>query len=76
MRTHLRAFLKEEEGQVIVEYILMITVALAIVGTLGFAFRRIYQFLHQLMACEITAPCPHCPAEESVKNQIVQGVCR
>lgn len=64
-----------EQGQVLLEYILMIAVALGILAILGAGFTRIRDHLWQQMSCEVAAPCPGCPPPESVRNQLTNA-CR
>lgn len=66
----------DSKGQVLVEYILMIALALSLMGFIGYSFRRITSFVWQQMTCEIAAPCPHCPSDPSIKNRLYPGACK
>ncbi len=62
-------------GQAIVEYLLMIVVALALLSVIGIAFRKIVAHLWQQMTCEVSAACYNCPPEDQIRNKIA-GSCR
>ena len=65
-----------QSGQALIEYILMLTVALGLVTSMTFTFRRVAQTLWQQMTCEVSAACPACPPAETVANRLVPGACR
>ena len=67
---------RNESGQAIVEYIVVISIALMITGILAVGFSRIYQFLWKKMVCEVAAGCPTCPAPQEVKDMKFPGNCR
>lgn len=69
----MRRFLSDEDGQAIVEYLLMLMVAISIVAILASGVRRIVLGLWQVMACEISAACPHCPPPEEVVGKIASN---
>jgi hypothetical protein len=66
-------------GQAVIEYILMVMVALTIVSALSYGMKRVLLHVWMQMACEITAPCPHCqkpPELKATANQVAPGSCR
>lgn len=70
---------RSESGQAIVEYLLMVMVALSVAATLAFGFRKAFFRMWMQMACEITAPCPHCQAPPEIRgsaNKVAPGTCR
>jgi hypothetical protein len=70
---------KRTAGQAVIEYMLMILVALSVAGLLGFGFRKIFFKVWMQMACEVTAPCPHCAAPAPIKavaNRMAAKSCR
>ena len=70
---------KRKSGQAVIEYMLMILIALSIAGALGFGFRKLFFKIWLPMACEVTAPCPHCAAPSELKavaNKISSGACK
>lgn len=58
---------RDEEGQAIVEYLLMVSVTVIAVGALGIGFRKTLFALWQAFAKDITAACPGCPADPSIR---------
>lgn len=60
---------RDEEGQAIVEYLLMVSVTVMSVGVLGFGFRKTLFRLWQTFAQDITAACPGCPPDPSIRLQ-------
>ncbi|MCC7441377.1 MAG: hypothetical protein IT285_07080 [Bdellovibrionales bacterium] len=69
----MNAFLKDEGGQAIVEYVVMLGVTVTIVGTLAQGLRAIILVLWQTMTCDISAACPTCPPAEEIRNKIANG---
>ena len=57
---------RDEEGQAVVEYILMILMAVSVVTIIGVGFRKTLFKLWTLFAREISAGCPGCPADPRV----------
>lgn len=49
-----------DRGQALVEYLLMILLALSVVGILGFSFRKSIRRLWIFYIREVSAPCPGC----------------
>jgi hypothetical protein len=61
------------------EYILMAMVVLSIVSALSFGLRSVVSKIWMQMACNITAPCPHCqplPDVKTAANKIASGSCQ
>lgn len=56
----LKDLLQDDDGQVLVEYLLMAAVVVAVIGVIGTGFRRILITLWERMARDIAAPCPGC----------------
>jgi Flp pilus assembly pilin Flp len=63
----LHAFLYDDQGQAVVEYILMISMALSVVTIIGVGFRKSLFKLWTLFAQEISAACPGCPPNPNVR---------
>jgi Flp pilus assembly pilin Flp len=61
MRT-MRGFLKDESGQALIEFFLLLLVIVMIVGTMKNGLKWITVKLWQYMAKRIAAPCPSCDA--------------
>lgn len=52
-------------GQAVIEFILVLFVALTIMGVISIGLKRMIYDFWFTMACEIIAPCPTCnPGEE------------
>jgi Flp pilus assembly pilin Flp len=58
---------RDEEGQAVVEYILMVSVTIAAVGALSFGFRKTLFRIWGLFAQEISAACPGCPPDPQIR---------
>jgi len=71
----MKAFLKDESGQALIEYMLMIFVVVSTVGIITAGFREIILSVWQLMSCEVSAACPSCPVDLAVKNKLA-SVCK
>ena len=61
-RTLLIRLLNDQEGQAIVEYILMLSLVATFVAILAKGFKAPLQGLWHLFTQEIAAPCPGCPS--------------
>jgi Flp pilus assembly pilin Flp len=65
----MRHFLNDENGQAVVEYVLMLAVVVSVVSIMASSFRRIlFQFWTQ-MSKEISAGCPKCIADPSIRSR-------
>lgn len=54
-----------ESGQAVLEYILMMGVAVSLLGLIATTFRRTVASVWKVWSAEIAAPCPKCaPPEE------------
>ncbi|MBN21358.1 MAG: hypothetical protein CL678_08740 [Bdellovibrionaceae bacterium] len=73
-----RGFPKQlkNEGQAILEYIILMAVAFSIVASIGLAFRGLIFNIWQQITCEVSAPCPSCPPSEEIKNRLSPGACQ
>lgn len=58
----LRHFVKDESGQALIEFFLLLIVIVMIVGTMKNGLRWLTVKLWQYMAKRIAAPCPSCDA--------------
>jgi hypothetical protein len=58
----IKSLLLDQEGQAIIEYVLMLSLAITFIGLLATGFKQPLQSLWHLFAQEITAPCPACPS--------------
>lgn len=64
----LRELLREEDdGQAVLEYLLMLAVTVSVLGVLASGMRRVLVELWEKMARQIAAPCPGCTPPESVR---------
>ena len=72
----MKQFFVEEKAQVIVEYVLMLAMAVTVVGSLGYGLKKILLYLWKQISCDVSAACPHCPATDQVKNAGFGGSCR
>ena len=59
--------LENNQGQAVVEYLLMVAVAVALIGIIGTGFRRGLILLWERMAKDISAACPGCPPSPDVR---------
>ncbi len=57
-----RSFVKDESGQALIEFFLLLIVIVLIVGTMKNGLRWLTVKLWQFMARKIAAPCPSCDA--------------
>lgn len=55
-------FLKDESGQALIEFFLLLVVIVMIVGTMKNGLRWLTVKLWQYMSKRIAAPCPSCDA--------------
>jgi Flp pilus assembly pilin Flp len=67
MRKVFTRFMKDEGGQAIVEYILTLVIAVGVVGSMTAILRKSLFGIWQLFSKEITAACPGCPANPSIR---------
>lgn len=67
--------MSDEDGQAIIEYLLMLMVSVSVVAGLATALRKIVLFLWQGMTCDIAAACPGCPVEPEIHNRLAPA-CR
>ncbi|MCM2324785.1 MAG: hypothetical protein NDJ90_16115 [Oligoflexia bacterium] len=58
---------KGESGQAVLEYVLMIALAVSIVALLGIGIRRSVIMVWDRMSRDIAAPCPRCPPPSGVR---------
>lgn len=63
----MKKLLHDEGGQAIVEYMLMLTVAIGAVTIIAVGFRRSIFKLWTTLAKEISAACPGCPPDPSIR---------
>ena len=61
------SFLRKNQGQAVVEYILMMAVVVALIGLLSNGFKNGLVLLWERMAKDISAPCPKCPPPPEVR---------
>lgn len=52
-----------DEGQAVVEYILMLVVTVSVVSIIGLGFRKTLFKLWSTFSREIAAACPGCPSD-------------
>jgi len=58
----LRTFTRDESGQALIEFFLLLLVIVMIVGTMKNGLKYLTVKLWQFMARKIAAPCPACDA--------------
>ncbi|MGZ3652606.1 MAG: TadE/TadG family type IV pilus assembly protein [Bdellovibrionota bacterium] len=58
----LQNFIRDDSGQALIEFFLLLLVIVMIVGTMKNGLRQITAKLWQFMARKIAAPCPSCDA--------------
>lgn len=63
----MRELFRDEEGQAVVEYLLMVSVTVVAAGILSFGFRKTLFKLWGMFSREITAGCPGCPPDPQIK---------
>lgn len=56
-----------DSGQAILEYILMLSLAVTIVGVFATGLRKALAAIWESMARTISAPCPGCPPPPDVR---------
>ncbi len=54
----MRKLLSDENGQAVVEYILMVSLAVMAIGIIGVGFRKIVMSLWQSFFKDVAAACP------------------
>ena len=59
----LRDLSRDDRGQAVVEYILMVSITVMSVGALGYGLRKTLFSLWTVFAREISAACPGCPSD-------------
>jgi Flp pilus assembly pilin Flp len=62
MMRALRSFVRDDSGQALIEFFLVLMVMVFIVGTMKKGLRWLTVKLWQFMARKIAAPCPGCDA--------------
>lgn len=63
----LHQLLKAEDGQAMLEYILMLSVAVIVIGAFASGLRKVLIEIWERMAQDIAAPCPGCPPPPGLK---------
>ncbi len=63
----MRNLLREQEGQALLEYMLMLSLAVGAVSAMTVGFRKIILRLWGSMTQDITAACPGCPSNPSYR---------
>lgn len=64
---YLARLFADESGQALLEYVLGLSTAVAIVSVIGIGFRRSIMAVWQMISKEVTAACPGCPADPSIQ---------
>lgn len=60
----IRAFLNNQDGQAIVEYVLLLAMALGVLVGMRVSIKRVTARLWSMLAARIAAPCADCAAED------------
>ncbi|NDF15515.1 hypothetical protein EB061_09365 [bacterium] len=58
----------DQKGQAILEYVIVLGIILSFAGLIRFGLQKSRDRLWKVMICDISAPCPGCPAPESAKK--------
>jgi Flp pilus assembly pilin Flp len=58
---------RENQGQAVVEYVLMLFLVVAAVAIIGTGFRKSLYGLWEGLSGEIAAGCPGCPKDNSIR---------
>lgn len=66
-----RALLLSTQGQAVIEFILVMVIALVMIMGLNFGLRRVMNQVWGSMICDITAPCPHCDADPDINTAVI-----
>lgn len=61
LRRSLEDLIREEDGQAVLEYILMLSIAVLVIGSFATGLRKVLVQIWERMAQDIAAPCPGCP---------------
>ena len=62
-----RLLMEDEQGQAVIEYVLMVSVMVTAVGSLAYGLRKTLFKLWGKLAQEITAACPSCPPDPAIR---------
>ncbi len=60
--------IKNQSGQAIVEYLLMLVMSIMIVSIIGISFRKSVMALWYAWTKDITAACPGCPGDPQIRR--------
>jgi Flp pilus assembly pilin Flp len=63
----MKHFFRDEEGQVLVDYLLTLALIVSVVLALGKTLRPSLYRLWQTLAQEIAAACPSCPKDPTIR---------
>ncbi len=66
-RTLLSQEIDNESGQALLEYVLSLVIAVALISAFSLALRRPVGRVWQRLAKEIAAPCPDCPGNDRIR---------
>jgi hypothetical protein len=58
----------DQKGQAILEYLIVLAIILSFAGLIRFGLQKSRDRLWKRVICDVTAPCPGCPAPESAKR--------
>jgi Flp pilus assembly pilin Flp len=56
-----------EEGQAVVEYVLMLFLALLLVATINGSLNQSIRSMWTLIVRDVSAPCPQCPTQNPIR---------
>ncbi|MEK7690577.1 MAG: hypothetical protein AAB425_06120 [Bdellovibrionota bacterium] len=59
----------DQKGQAVVEYVLSLLMAMAVLGIIATGFRRTLIALWVGLAKDVAAPCPGCPPPPEIKTR-------
>jgi Flp pilus assembly pilin Flp len=65
--------LRDQSGQAVVEYVVLLTIILGMAATLQYGVQKTRDKLWKFVICKVSAPCPSCGATDSAKAVLPKG---
>ena len=62
----MKGFFRDDSGQAVVEYVLMVMLALSVVSVIGITFRKTVIRMWEMISKDVAAACPGCPPPSGV----------
>jgi Flp pilus assembly pilin Flp len=63
----MRKLLNNESGQAVVEYVLILAMVVSVTTAMAIGFRKSLFAFWTLLTKEVSAACPGCPADPSIR---------